>query len=303
MTAEMFRYTADINLSSPNDPHAMAVGRVHAKSDVLDLGTADGSVASVLTRMGCKVWGVEIDQQAAEKARAICQEVAVADLNQIDLPSQFGGRDFDIVLMLDVLEHLLDPVSTLSSVKQVLRPMGWAVISLPNVAHISVRLALLNGRFTYTDLGLLDRTHLHFFTLEGVTDLLQRSGWRCFDLARVIRDLGTTEITVEWPDPRLVEDLKRDPEALTYQFVLMAAPEGSPVLSNPPLLPAAIAQRALLEATRLSQVAEFWAELEKMRSASLTRRDHLKYLVSSLRENSQRIADTLAEIGDGIHRS
>jgi len=303
MISDGFRYRAKIDLSSPNDPHALAVGRVPAGTDVLDLGAADGSVAAVLKRMNCRVWGVEIDSEAAERARQECEEVVVADLNELDLSSQFGGREFDVVLMLDVLEHLVDPAATLRAVRQVLRGSGWGVISLPNVAHISVRLSLLEGRFNYTDLGLLDRTHLHFFTAEGVEALLSEAGWGSFEVVRVTRDLGTTEIEVESPDPRLIEQLKRDPEALTYQFVLMAAPEGSQVLDDPPLLPAAIAQSALLDAHRFNQIAEFWAELEKIRGASLARRQHLRYLVSNLRENSQRIADTLAEIGDGATRT
>ena len=302
MAVQHSRYTASIDLSSPNDPHALAIGRVPAKSEVLDLGAADGSVAAVLKRMGCRVWGVEMDREAADRARRECEEVLVADLNRVDLSVEFAGREFDVVLMLDVLEHLVDPLAALNSVKEVLRGSGWAVISLPNVAHISVRLSLLEGRFEYTDLGLLDRTHLHFYTSEGIRELLSRAGWQAFEVVRVTRELGTTEITAESPDPRLVEELKRQPDALTYQFVLMAAPEGSMILENPPVLPAAIAQQALLNASKFDRIAEFWTELEKIRGASLTRRNHLRYLVSNLRENSQRIANTLAEIGDGTNR-
>lgn len=305
-TERSSRYTADVDLSQPNDSHVLAIGRVPARSDVLDLGAADGSVASVLRRMDCKIWGVDLDDAAAEEASAWCESVVVADLNTLDLSGSFDGRKFDVVLMLDVLEHLIDPVDVLRRVSDVLRPTGWAVISLPNVAHISVRLALLGGQFTYTDLGLLDKTHLRFFDANGVHELLQDAGWRAFDVARVTRRLGTTEIEIEDADPRLVKELERDPDAVTYQFVVAAAPEGSQVLHEPPLLPAAVAQNAFLNLNpdggrviRGATVAEVWNELQRIRDASLTRRNHLRYLVENLRENSERIATTLAEIGRG----
>lgn len=301
-----FHYRADVDLSRPNDSHVLAIGRVPARSDVLDIGAADGSVASVLSRMDCKIWGVELDANAAAQARRWCESVVVADLNSVDLSETFGDRKFDIVLMLDVLEHLVNPVEVLRQARNVLRPTGWAVISLPNVAHISVRLALLGGRFTYTDLGLLDRTHLRFFDSSGVHELLRDAGWEAFEIARVTRRLGTTEIDVGDADPQLVGELEQQPEALTYQFVVTAAPEGSHVLESPPLLPAAIAQAALLtlnpegeQVIEGTAVSLLWNELQRIRDASLGRRNHLRHLVDSLRENSERIANTLAEIGRG----
>lgn len=299
------RYWADINLAQPNDSHALAIGRVPARSDVLDLGAADGSIASVLSRMDCRIWGVEYDAVAARDAQNWCEAVVVADINTLSLPEAFPGQDFDIVLMLDILEHLVDPTSVLRKVRDLLRPTGWAVISLPNVAHISVRLALLRGQFTYTDLGLLDRTHLRFFDPNGVHELLRSAGWIAFDVARVTRRLGTTEIEVgDDVDPQLVMELERDPDALTYQFVIAAAPEGSPVLERPPLLPAAIAQDALLSLNPQGErviagptYRELWNELQRIRDASSVRRNHLRHLVENLRENSERISSTLEEIG------
>lgn len=295
------RYRAEIDLGNINDPHVLAVGRVPGGSDVLDLGAADGSVASILSRMRCRVWGVELDPDAAESAREVCEDVVVGDLNQLDLSGCFGADRFDVVLMLDVLEHLVDPASVLRSVGNVLRPGGWGVISIPNIAHISVRLALLQGHFSYTDVGLLDRTHLRFFDAEGVRGLLREAGWAGIEMVRVTRDLGTTEIPVGFGDEaivaQLLQDVDADEDALTYQFVVMAAPEGSEVFTDPPVLPAAVAQRAVLEAQTWTRIPGLWNELDGIRGASLQRREHLRHLVASLRENSDRIATTLAQLG------
>lgn len=299
MSAGASRYTAEINLVGINDAHVLAIGRVPANCRVLDLGVADGSVASVLRDMGCRVWGVDIDPKAAAVARAVCEDVIVGDLTTLDLAEAFDGHKFDVVLMLDVLEHLGDPVSALQGISGILAEGGWGVISLPNVAHVSLRLSLLEGRFDYTDVGLLDRTHLRFFDRAGVDDLMTRAGWQIFDLARGTRRLGTTEIHIDDPDPELVGRLEADPEGLTYQFVISAAPVGSSALDRPPVLPAAAAQGVFLAA--MSRVAELeeevrqlrrvhipdlWDQLAAIRTGGRERRGHLKYLLEFLQESA-----------------
>jgi 2-polyprenyl-3-methyl-5-hydroxy-6-metoxy-1,4-benzoquinol methylase len=307
MSSVISRYTADLNLRGVNDAHILAIGRVPANSRVLDLGMADGSVAAMLKDMGCRVWGVEIDEVAAEAARPVCKEVVVADLNTLDLARRFEGRRFDVILMLDILEHLSDPVAVLKSVKSVVAESGWGVISLPNVAHISLRLSLLEGHFSYTDVGLLDRTHLRFFDRAGVDDLLRQAGWEMFDMVRVTRQLGTTEVHVDDADPELVRQLESEPEALTYQFVVSAAPLGSAVLRHPPVLPAAVAQSAFMEVQahvakleeevrklRLMQLPDLVEQLAAIRASGIVRRGHLKHLLAALRENSERLSDRLS---------
>jgi len=303
------RYTAEIHLEDANDAHSLAVARVPANSRVLDLGAADGSVAAVLRQMGCRVSAVECDPVAAEVAGRWCDRVVVADLNEIKLDEVFAGEQFDVILMLDVLEHLVEPEIVLRGARDVLAPDGWCVISLPNVSHLSVRLALLDGRFRYTDVGLLDRTHLRFYDSEGKDALLRDAGWEQLALTRVTRTLGTTEITVDDADPVLLAQLEADPEALTYQFVITAVPTGSPRLTSPPVLPAAVAQEALVAANRrvheleasvarlealLSAaderaVPDLLERLEAIRMASIVRRGHLQHLLAALEENLQRL--------------
>jgi 2-polyprenyl-3-methyl-5-hydroxy-6-metoxy-1,4-benzoquinol methylase len=287
MTSEASRYAATLNLRSVNDSHILALGRVPARSRVLDLGAADGTVAAVLRQMGCRVWGVEIDPVAAEVARSVCEEVVVEDLNQLDLAARFEGQRFDVVLMLDVLEHLNDPAAVLARVGAVLTDGGWGVISVPNVAHASVRLALLDGKFTYTDVGLLDRTHIRFFDRAGVDDLLRQAGWGMFEMVRVLAPFGTTEIQVDAPDPALVRELDSDLEALTYQFVLVAAPLGSGVLEHPPVLPAAVAQAAYLE---------LWEELRHLRGAAFPLTEDVVGSLAAIREAARDRRNQIREL-------
>ena len=139
----------------------------------LDAGAADGFLAEILTARGFRVTAVERDPVQAERARAKCEHVIVADLAEA-APKLSGP--FDVIIYGDVLEHLADPLSTLLAVNQSLAPGGLVVVSVPNVAHLWVRLSLLAGRFEYTDRGILDRTHLRFFTRRTLLVLLAQAG-------------------------------------------------------------------------------------------------------------------------------
>ncbi len=140
---------------------------------VLDAGAADGFLAEVLTSRGWAVTALERDPVQAERARGKCQEVIVADL--AEAASKLSGP-FDVIVYGDVLEHLADPLSALVSVNRHLAREGRVIVSVPNVGHLWVRLSLLAGRFEYADRGILDRTHLRFFTRRTVGELLAEAG-------------------------------------------------------------------------------------------------------------------------------
>lgn len=300
MTPNGSRYTADIQLRGVNDAHVLGIGRIPANSRVLDLGLADGSVAAVLQRMGCRVWGVDLDEESAEQARKYCEDVVVGDLNDLDLAECFSTK-FDAVLMLDILEHLAAPAAVLRRVGEVLDDRGYGVISVPNVAHVSLRVELLNGRFTYTDVGLLDRTHLRFFDRAGVDDLMADAGWQIFDLARVTRSWGTTEIPPDETHRELADSLRDDVEARTYQFVLCAAPASSTVVDDPPPMPAAAAQELVMELVgeieqfRRVVVPGIEGRLEALRQASVDRRRQLDHVLSAVAEDTERLRRTLGQ--------
>jgi len=125
-----------------------------------------------------------------------------------------------------VLEHLRDPLKVLVELKKFLKPDGSFVISFPNVAHGSVRLSLLSGRFDYQDIGLLDSTHLRFFTRESFEELLDDAELGLAVLHRHELNLDASEVPfdIDAVPPEVRERLEGDPDARTYQYVVKALP-------------------------------------------------------------------------------
>jgi len=271
----MSRYRVDIEPSNPNDSHFQVVQLVGSGHDVLDVGCADGDVGRLLQETGNRVSGLDRDEEAAEKARADLERVVVADLDTSSLLDHFEAASFDVVVLADVLEHLREPERALREATELLREGGRLVLSVPNVAHGALRLALLQGRWTYTAAGLLDRTHLHFFTRTSLLQLLEGVGLAVDDLRATVADPLGVEVELE-PDripATLVEWVRHQPDALHYQFVLTARradPDSEPA-PRPRVIPA-----VPLDAVRAQDAyTEQMREQQDLRHRLLTTRDHI----------------------------
>ena len=162
--------------------HAVILDRLGPGRDrtLLDAGAADGFLSELLTRQGWRVTALERDPAQAERARGRCAQVVVADLEEA---AQALTGPFDAIVYGDVLEHLSDPLATLVALNRALAADGLVIASVPNVAHLWVRLQLLAGRFEYTDRGILDRTHLRFFTRRTFVALLEQANLAVEELA------------------------------------------------------------------------------------------------------------------------
>lgn len=145
----------------------------------LDIGCGEGATGSYLLSTGRadEVVGVEYVEAAAKVASGQLSEVVVADLNNDGCGLLASLGRFDTVILGDVLEHLIDPGPLLSVVaSEVLAPGGVVLISLPNVQSAEVILPLLMGEFRYRDSGILDRTHLRFYTKASATRMIRECG-------------------------------------------------------------------------------------------------------------------------------
>ena len=193
---------------------------------ILDVGTASGYLGKVLTERGHHVAGIEYDAAAAERAKHYYESFCVANIETFEFPYR---REFDYILFADVLEHLRDPAAVLHACIPALKESGKIIISVPNVANLIVRLSLLCGRFDYMDRGILDRTHLRFFTLRSLKQMMSEVS--C-NVVHVIPTPLPVQIVFPSTETKLFAPFHEILYALTrcwksllaYQFVLVAAP-------------------------------------------------------------------------------
>lgn len=156
---------------------AKLVRRVPAGASVLELGPGPGAMTQVLSARGHSVTVVENDPAALQALLRFEVNAVEADLDDLQWLDGLKGQRFDSILACDVLEHLRDPEQVLKALSSLIQPMGSLVISLPNIAYAGVAAALRAGVFDYADKGLLDRTHLRFFTRRSIEQLLMDCGW------------------------------------------------------------------------------------------------------------------------------
>jgi 2-polyprenyl-3-methyl-5-hydroxy-6-metoxy-1,4-benzoquinol methylase len=173
----MSNYVGKFVPSTENNPWNKAFDLVREGSTVLDVGCSLGNFGAALTeRKGCVVDGIEPDVNDYKEATRRLRKVANCFAEEA-LVTVFKDEKYDHIVFLDVVEHLYDPVATLKLVKTHLKPGGSIVFSIPNMAHASVRLMLLKGDFDYGDTGLLDNTHLHFYTLREIERVFKAAGY------------------------------------------------------------------------------------------------------------------------------
>jgi len=141
---------------------------------LLDLGAAGGHLGRAVRDRCAYLAGVEPDPDPLPGCREGYDDWRSSDA----LSAGHWDAPFDVVVCADVLEHLSSPERLLDRIRGWLRPGGTLLVSLPNVANVSVRLGLLLGRFPYAERGILDRTHLRFYTRRSARELIEQSGFQ-----------------------------------------------------------------------------------------------------------------------------
>lgn len=159
-----------------HDAKEVVFSSVTPNTKVLDLGCWTGLLGEKLKKeKNCFVIGVDINEKALELAKKRLDKVFLADLDNWDIKN--GLPNFDYITATDVLEHLKNPEGLLLKVKKYLKDEGRLIISVPNIAFWTIRLKHLLGNFDYENTGILDNTHLRFFTKKTATQMLENCGY------------------------------------------------------------------------------------------------------------------------------
>lgn len=201
---------------------------------VIDFGCATGYFARFLYERGCEVTGVEVNPKAAKVAENYCKEVILADLDFVSLNEilleQTSSEKFDVAIFGDVLEHLRNPWKVLEETRKLLKPQGYVIASIPNIAHGAIRLALLQGNFQYQPLGILDNTHLRFFTRQTVEHLFENTGYLIDTIEPTKLPIYSNSDLIPAVekhkfDNNITQEIEQDEDADTLQFVIRAYPQ------------------------------------------------------------------------------
>lgn len=222
----MKEYVYNIDLDGADAP-ALLLRAVGTDKKVLEVGCASGVQTRIMTEaQRCRITAIEIDAVAADKAKEFCDAVIVGDLESLNLMDRLGDLRFDVITIADVLEHLRDPAAVLQKLKPFVASDGYIVASIPNVVHAGLILDMAKGRFDYNPFGLLDDTHLRFFTLKSVCSLFENCGFHISNIERAKKRVSETEFFRHplSPEEQAFVNFIRtnNPEYDTYQFVVTA---------------------------------------------------------------------------------
>jgi methionine biosynthesis protein MetW len=219
----------DLNELPIDNSHAIVLDWVPRSAHVLDVACATGYLGEYLTdQKQCLVDGIELDSRAASKAERVYHQVYRGSVEDGELLRNIQST-YDVILCAAVLEHLVDPVSVLTSLKPLLNREGFVIVSLPNIAHWQVRWELLRGRFEYQDYGILDRTHLHFYTPEGMRALFHECEFEVANEAFSIygpSDLDSPLLNIPFYGKQIRQRLvSQFPGLFAQEFVFKLIPE------------------------------------------------------------------------------
>lgn len=188
---KVYDHNDDANKVFPN-----FYGKIFNKC-VLDIGCGTGHLGSFLKRNNNDVYGLTISEEEANEARKKMNEVIVGDIERMDsLP--FPNQNFDVIIFADSLEHFANPLKVLQRVMPLLKPDGLLITSIPNIANFKIRMRLLAGNFDYEHEGILDNTHLRFFTLKTARNLITDSGFQVLNIKFT---------NWNWTFPRIIQQL------------------------------------------------------------------------------------------------
>lgn len=223
-----YKYDAVVSVDNYNNSHTLAfyfiadMGRSGLR--ILEVGCSAGYFGASLKAIGHHVVGVEPDERSAQKAKTVLDEVYCGFVE--DFLAANPDLRFDVIVFGDVLEHLRDPEAVLRLVKTHLADKGRLVVSVPNVTHGAIRAMLMQGEWIYSELGILDKTHLRFFTKESLVRLLDSAGFRVEGLQSVRLPIDTAadmcSLTLSARAVRQVMAIKCDDTVEDFQYVACA---------------------------------------------------------------------------------
>ncbi len=220
----MYKYVENATENyTENSSHGLLAQYIPQGSRVLEFGCGTGVFAKyVAETLGCEVTGVDISEEAIAVASTQLAHAVVADLEAKGWQKKLPYREYDVIVCADVLEHLSSPERLLADAKALLADDGMLVFSLPNIGHADILANLFFGKFNYTDIGLLDRTHIHLFAKHNVVEIFEKAGYALAEIKGTSVLPGLTEQALAFNDDVIKRAIYFSECNNIYQFVGVA---------------------------------------------------------------------------------
>ncbi len=215
------KYDFELDMDSDNSL-SMILRGIKENSCVLEFGPAMGRMTRYLKeKLSCRVVIVEIDEEGYHSAMEYAIDGFCGNAESLEWKEQFNSYQFDYVIFADVLEHLRNPQAVLAAAVTLLSDHGQIVMSVPNIAHNSIMIDLYNGKFNYRDVGLLDNTHIHFFTYDSLKEMIDISGLETIYETATFIECENTEFgnSLFNLPPEIRCAMKQRDYAYAYQFI------------------------------------------------------------------------------------
>ncbi|MEG2295981.1 MAG: class I SAM-dependent methyltransferase, partial [Oscillospiraceae bacterium] len=221
----MNKYDVGYEITDTNSTYYWVCNKIPAESRVLEFGSSNGILTKNLAEKGCIVDIVEIDQKSGEQAAKFANRSLIGptqgNIENNIWCDELKDEKYDYIVFLDVLEHLYNPMDILIKCKGFLKDNGSILLSVPNIAHNSIIINLINNKFEYTKLGLLDDTHIRFFAYDTVCKMVEDSGYCAIEKKALQNPVSSNEIKNNYGDvPSNTAGVLRVREfADVYQFI------------------------------------------------------------------------------------
>ncbi|WP_144941289.1 glycosyltransferase [Paenibacillus sp. 32O-W] len=220
----MLKYEHELDLETDNSP-SIILRQIKAGSKVLEMGPATGYMTRYMKEhLGCNIYCIEFDKESAKQAEKYCDKMIVANLEDLQWTSELVDEKFDYIIFADVLEHLRNPEKVLEQATRFLETNGIIITSIPNVSHNAIIMELMNGNFEYRELGLLDSTHVRFFTKKSILNMITEVGLTPIKMMATVVGPEETEFKRNYEE--LPESLQKflidNIEGHIYQYITIS---------------------------------------------------------------------------------
>lgn len=233
------KYNFKLDLDS-NNSLKLIIDMIKPNTRILEFGCAHGRLTRYLNeKKNCNVDIVEIDMESGSEAakysnRSLIGE-ELGDIEKYNWLDKLKDEKYDYIIFADVLEHLHFPDKVLTSCNRLLKSDGSIVMSIPNIAHNSILINLVNDEFNYTQVGLLDNTHIHFFSYKSLIRMIYECGYQTFKEEASYCKVGENEISNDYNSisKQLAKELRKREMGNIYQFVFEIKKKDYMVTNSP----------------------------------------------------------------------